>query len=59
MAVGKYMGKHHKDADITRRMKIRVGGISIFENGEFVLNSDIEQLLVDHMRQAQLIGTWP
>ncbi|KAF1319590.1 Arginine biosynthesis argj, mitochondrial, partial [Globisporangium splendens] len=55
MAVGKYMGKHHKDADITRRMKIRVGGISIFENGEFVLNSDIEQLLVDHMRQAQLI----
>lgn len=56
MAIGKYMGKHHQSADISRRMKIRVGGITIFENGEFVLNSDIEQQLVDHMRQAQLTG---
>lgn len=58
MAVGKYMGKHHKNVDITRRMTIHVGGIAIFENGEFVLNSDIEQLLVDHMREAQLTGSF-
>lgn len=54
MAVGKYMGKHHKELDITRRMKMKVGGVLIFENGEMVLNDEIEQLLVDHMRQAQL-----
>jgi glutamate N-acetyltransferase/amino-acid N-acetyltransferase len=54
MAVGKYMGKHHKELDITRRMKMKVGGVIIFENGEMVLNDEIEQLLVDHMRQAQL-----
>lgn len=54
MAVGKYMGKHHKDVDITRRMKMKVGGVVIFENGEMVLNDEIEELLVKHMRAAQL-----
>ncbi|DAZ96025.1 TPA: hypothetical protein N0F65_009004 [Lagenidium giganteum] len=54
MAVGKYMGKHHKDISITRRMKIHMGGVLIFENGEFVLNHDVEHLLVEHMRRAQL-----
>lgn len=57
MAVGKYMGKHHKDVAISRSMKIRMGGVLIFENGEFVLNGDIEDQLVSHMRQAQLTGT--
>lgn len=55
MAVGKYMGKHHKDLDITRRMKMKVGGVTIFENGEMVLNDEIEKLLVKHMREAQLV----
>ncbi|TMW68284.1 hypothetical protein Poli38472_005752 [Pythium oligandrum] len=54
MAVGKYMGKHHKDINITRRMSITMGGVRIFENGEFVLNHEIEHLLVDHMYRAQL-----
>jgi glutamate N-acetyltransferase/amino-acid N-acetyltransferase len=56
MAVGKYMGKYHKEINITQKMKIRMGGVIIFENGEFMLNGDIEHLLVDHMRQAQLTG---
>ncbi|GLE09078.1 hypothetical protein PINS_up020667 [Pythium insidiosum] len=56
MAVGKYMGRHHPTLDITRRMRITMGGVCIFAHGEFVLNADIEELLVDHMRRAQLIG---
>ncbi|GLD94393.1 hypothetical protein PINS_up003004 [Pythium insidiosum] len=55
MAVGKYMGRHHPTLDITRRMRITMGGVCIFAHGEFVLNADIEELLVDHMRRAQLI----
>ncbi|KAI9907196.1 hypothetical protein PsorP6_003404 [Peronosclerospora sorghi] len=55
MAVGKYMGLHHKDVNIQRRMKIRMGGVVIFENGEMVLNDDIEAKLVAHMRDAMLI----
>lgn len=55
MAVGKYMGTHHKDVDIHRRMKIRMGGVTIFENGEMVLNDDIEAKLVKHMKDAMLI----
>ncbi|KAI9994976.1 hypothetical protein PInf_011861 [Phytophthora infestans] len=55
MAVGKYMGTYHKDVNIQRRMKIRMGGVVIFENGEMVLNDDIEAKLVAHMRDAMLI----
>ncbi|GMF37240.1 unnamed protein product [Phytophthora lilii] len=55
MAVGKYMGLHHKDVNIQRRMKIRMGGVVIFENGEMVLNDEIEAKLVAHMRDAMLI----
>ncbi|KAF1792172.1 ArgJ-like domain [Phytophthora cactorum] len=50
-----YMGLHHKDVNIQRRMKIRMGGVLIFENGEMVLNDDIEAKLVAHMRDAMLI----
>uniref|UniRef100_M4BAP7 Arginine biosynthesis bifunctional protein ArgJ, mitochondrial n=1 Tax=Hyaloperonospora arabidopsidis (strain Emoy2) TaxID=559515 RepID=M4BAP7_HYAAE len=55
MAVGKYMGLHFKDVNIQRRMKVRMGGVLIFENGEMVLNDDIEAKLVAHMRDAMLI----
>ena len=55
MAVGKYMGLHHKDVNIQRRMKVYMGGVLIFENGEMVLNDDIEAKLVAHMRDAMLI----
>jgi glutamate N-acetyltransferase/amino-acid N-acetyltransferase len=55
MAVGKYMGLHHKDVNIQRRMKIRMGGVVIFENGEMVLSDDVEAKLVAHMRDAMLI----
>ncbi|TDH73173.1 uncharacterized protein CCR75_009116 [Bremia lactucae] len=54
MAVGKYMGLHFKDVNIQRRMKIHMGGVLIFENGEMVLNDEIEAKLVAHMRDAML-----
>ncbi|OQR94868.1 arginine biosynthesis bifunctional protein argJ [Achlya hypogyna] len=54
MAVGKYMGKHHKGIKVAETMKISMGGLCIFENGEFALNGEVEALLVAHMKQAQL-----
>ncbi|OQR95483.1 arginine biosynthesis bifunctional protein argJ [Thraustotheca clavata] len=54
MAVGKYMGKHHKGIQIADSMTISMGGLRIFEHGEFALNSEVESLLVEHMKRAQL-----
>ncbi|KDO28439.1 arginine biosynthesis ArgJ, partial [Saprolegnia parasitica CBS 223.65] len=54
MAVGKYMGKHHKGVAVADAMSISMGGLRIFEHGEFALNSDVEALLVSHMKRAQL-----
>ncbi|CCI40690.1 unnamed protein product [Albugo candida] len=55
MAIGKYMGKHHHGIDLSDKLKISMGGVRIFENGEFKLNHEIERLLVKHLKRAQLI----
>nr|CCA14259.1 arginine biosynthesis bifunctional protein argJ puta [Albugo laibachii Nc14] len=54
MAIGKYMGKYHHSIDIFSKLKISMGGVRIFENGEFKLNHDIERLLIKHLKKAQL-----
>ncbi|CAK4073256.1 unnamed protein product [Aphanomyces euteiches] len=57
MAVGKYMGKHHKGVNVSETMTISMGGLRIFEFGEFTLNGDVEKELVAHMKKAQLTET--
>ncbi|KAF0683027.1 Aste57867_24880 [Aphanomyces stellatus] len=72
MAVGKYMGKHHKGVNVAESMTISMGGLRIFEHGEFTLNGyvkrkrifdtedearDIDKQLVQHMKTAQLTET--
>ncbi|RHX97164.1 hypothetical protein DYB36_013520, partial [Aphanomyces astaci] len=64
MAVGKYMGKHYKGVQhVAETMTISMGGLRIFECGEFTLNGyvyivlDVEKELVQHMKKAQLTET--
>ncbi len=48
------MGKHYKGVAVADSMRISMGGLRIFEHGEFTLNSEVEKQLVEHMKRAQL-----
>ncbi|ETV93200.1 glutamate N-acetyltransferase/amino-acid acetyltransferase, variant 1 [Aphanomyces invadans] len=48
MAVGKYMGKHYKGVNVAESMTISMGGLRIFEFGEFTLNG--------YGQQSPLVG---
>jgi glutamate N-acetyltransferase/amino-acid N-acetyltransferase len=52
-AVGKYVGAHRPDLDLSRT-SMRLGGIPIVENGEFFLDPSKEKDLVLHLRKAEL-----
>ena len=52
-AIGSFMGKNLKDADVSR-MQLTLGGRVIFSNGKFVLEGDsVEKELSQHMAAAQ------
>jgi glutamate N-acetyltransferase/amino-acid N-acetyltransferase len=40
------------------RVTIHMGGLLIFEKGEFRLGPDTEKKLIKHLRDAQLWGGW-
>jgi glutamate N-acetyltransferase / amino-acid N-acetyltransferase len=57
-AIGKYVGAHAPDTDLSRA-RLSMGGIEIFARGVFQLNPDKEQALVAHLRDAELYSSAP
>jgi glutamate N-acetyltransferase / amino-acid N-acetyltransferase len=53
MAVGKYAGVHAPELDLDR-VRISLGGRTLFAGGSFLLDRDSEALHVAHLRQAEL-----
>lgn len=61
MAVGKCVGQHpdapeeyKRSSKLAESMSASVGGITVYENGQFSLSSDKEQALQQHMQEAQM-----
>jgi glutamate N-acetyltransferase/amino-acid N-acetyltransferase len=52
-AVGKYVGAHEPDLALGRT-QMKLGGISIVQNGEFSLDPAKEKSLVAHLKNAEL-----
>jgi glutamate N-acetyltransferase/amino-acid N-acetyltransferase len=52
-AVGKYVGAHHPELELSKT-SMRLGGIPIVRNGEFSLDPTKESALVAHLRDAEL-----
>jgi glutamate N-acetyltransferase/amino-acid N-acetyltransferase len=52
-AVGKYVGAHEPDLPLGRT-QMKLGGISIVQNGEFSLDPSKEKTLVAHLKSAEL-----
>jgi len=52
-AVGKYVGAHEPDLALGRT-HMKLGGISIVQNGEFSLDPTKEKSLVAHLKNAEL-----
>lgn len=57
-AIGKYIGAHAPETDLTR-LRLRLGGIEIFSEGVFQLNPAKETALVEHLRSAELYASAP
>jgi len=57
-AVGKYVGAHEPDLALTRT-QMKLGGISIVQNGEFSLDPKKENALVAHLKSAELYESAP
>jgi glutamate N-acetyltransferase/amino-acid N-acetyltransferase len=57
-AIGKYVGPAAPDLDL-RNLRIRMGGIPIFEAGSFHLDAKVEAALVAHLKQAELYASAP
>jgi glutamate N-acetyltransferase/amino-acid N-acetyltransferase len=55
-AIGKYLGLAAPELDL-RNLRIRVGGLAIFEAGCFHLDAKVEAALVAHLKQAQLYAS--
>ncbi|HEX7599865.1 MAG TPA: bifunctional ornithine acetyltransferase/N-acetylglutamate synthase, partial [Polyangia bacterium] len=57
-AIGKYIGPVAPELDL-RRLRIRMGGLTIFENGSFHLDGEAEKALIAHLKQAELYASAP
>jgi glutamate N-acetyltransferase/amino-acid N-acetyltransferase len=55
-AVGKFIGAHHSNLDVSHT-DMRLGGIPIVQNGEFSLDPSKERELVQHLRDAELYAS--
>jgi glutamate N-acetyltransferase / amino-acid N-acetyltransferase len=55
-AIGKYVGPAAPDLDL-RNLRIRMGGIPIFEAGSFHLDAKLEAALGAHLKQAELYAS--
>ncbi|MGO9291753.1 MAG: bifunctional ornithine acetyltransferase/N-acetylglutamate synthase [Polyangia bacterium] len=55
-AIGKYVGPAAPDLDLCN-LRIRMGGIPIFEAGSFHLDAKLEAALVAHLKQAELYAS--
>jgi glutamate N-acetyltransferase/amino-acid N-acetyltransferase len=55
-AIGKYIGPAAPDLDL-RNLRIRMGGLPIFEAGIFHLDAKLEAALVAHLKQAELYAS--
>ena len=53
MAIGKYLGPSFDISNCT----IQMGGVTIYQDGEFQLNPEIEKTLIQHMKDAELRQT--
>lgn len=56
MAIGKYLGNFHPEVS-TNSCEVTIGGVKIFEKGSFSLNTEKEQALAKHLKQAELYQT--
>lgn len=57
-AIGKYVGAHHPEVDLSRST-LRMGGRVILEHGAFKLDNEAEKALVAHMKSAELYTSVP
>ncbi|WP_235216675.1 bifunctional glutamate N-acetyltransferase/amino-acid acetyltransferase ArgJ [Archangium violaceum] len=57
-AIGKYVGAHHPEVDLSR-CTLRMGGRVIMEHGAFRLDNETEKALVAHMKGAELYTSVP
>lgn len=57
-AIGKYVGAHAADTDLSR-LELKLGGIQIFSRGVFQLDAAKESALVEHFRRAELYASAP
>lgn len=55
-AIGKYVGAHAPDTDLSR-LRASMGGIEIFARGVFQLNPEKELALVAHLKGAELYAS--
>ena len=57
-AVGKYVGAHEPNLAL-HRTQMKLGGITIVQNGEFSLDPTKENALVAHLKNAELYASAP
>ena len=57
-AIGKFIGPAAPELDL-RHLRIRMGGLPIFQDGNFHLDAKVEAALIDHMKQAELYASAP
>ncbi len=57
-AIGKYVGAHHPEVDLSH-CTLRMGGRVILEHGAFRLDHETEKALVAHMKGAELYTSVP
>jgi glutamate N-acetyltransferase/amino-acid N-acetyltransferase len=55
-AIGKYVGPAAPGLDL-RNLRIRMGGLPIFQAGSFHLDAKLEAALVAHLKQAELYAS--
>jgi glutamate N-acetyltransferase/amino-acid N-acetyltransferase len=55
-AIGKYIGPAAPELDL-RNLRIRMGGLPIFEAGSFHLDAKLEAALSAHLKQAELYAS--
>jgi glutamate N-acetyltransferase/amino-acid N-acetyltransferase len=55
-AIGKYVGPAAPELDL-RNLRIRMGGLPIFEAGSFQLDAKVEAALVAHFKDAELYAS--
>jgi len=57
-AIGRHIGASEPGVDVSR-LRASIGGVEIFANGAFRLNSSKEALLAAHLKQAELYASAP